>query len=71
MREGGADSGLGQKALGAETGREGLRNSWCSCIVLGGGPVGEGRRGRFKTWAKASRGRDREGGAGKSFDLIL
>ena len=62
MREGGADSGLGQSTLGAKTEREGLRYSWCSCIELGGGPLGKGGRGRFRAWAKASRGRDREGG---------
>ena len=62
MTEGGADSGLGQRRLGAKTRREGFRNWWCSCFVLGGGPVGEGGRGRFRVWAKASQGRDREGG---------
>ena len=56
MREGGADSGLGQRPLGAEAGREGFRIWSCSCFVLEGGPVGEGRRGRFRAWAKASRG---------------
>ena len=62
VREGGADSGLGQRPLGAEIGKEGLRYSWCSCIEPGGGSVGEGGWGRFRAWAKASRGQDREGG---------
>ena len=60
VREGGAESRLGQRPLGAETGREGLRYSWCSCFVLGKGPIGKGGRGRFRAWAKASRGRDME-----------
>ena len=61
MREGGAASELGQRPLGAETWREGLRNSSCSCFVLGGGPVGEEGRGSFRARPKASRGQDREG----------
>ena len=70
MREGGAESGLGQRPLGAEIGREGLIYSWCSCFVLGGGLVGKGGRGRFRAWTKASRGRDREGGL-KRFLVFL
>ena len=62
MKEGGADLGLGQRHLGAETRTEGLRYSWCSCIEPRGGPVDKGGMGRFRAWAKASRGRDREGG---------
>ena len=50
MREGGAELGLGQRPLGAETGREGLRYSWCSCFVFGGGLVGKGGIGRFRAW---------------------
>ena len=48
MREGGADLGLGQRPLGAKTGRVGFRYSWYSCIELGGRPVGEGGWGRFR-----------------------
>ena len=58
MKDGGADSGLGQRPLGAKTGREGFRIWWCSCFVLGEGPVGEGGRGRLRAWAKASWDRD-------------
>ena len=61
VREGSADLGLGYRPLGAGTGREGFRIWWCSCFVLGGGPVGEGGRGRLRAWAKASQDRDREG----------
>ena len=61
--EGGSpDSGLRQRPLGAKTRREGLRYLWCSCIELGGGPLGKGGKGRLRAWAKASWGRDREGG---------
>ena len=70
VREGGAELGLGQNSLGAETRGEGLRYSWCSCFVLGGGLVRKGRRGRFRAWAKASRGRDREGGLQKVVVLL-
>ena len=44
MWEGEADLGLEQRPLGAKIGREGLRYSWCSCIELGGGPIGKGGR---------------------------
>ena len=44
MREGGVDSGLKQRPLVAEIGREGFRIWWCSCIELGRGQVGEGGR---------------------------
>ena len=67
---GGAESGLDQRPLGAETRREGLRYSWYSCFVLGGGPGCKGGRGRFRAWAKASQGRDREGGL-KRFLVFL
>ena len=71
VREGGAESGLGQRPLGAETGREGLRYSWCSCFVPEEGRVGKGGRGRFRAWAKASLGRDIEGGLQKLVVLLL
>ena len=70
MKEGGTDSRLRQRALGAETGREGFRILWCSCFVLGVGPFGEGGRGRFRASAKASWGRDKEGGL-KIFVVFL
>ena len=63
MREGGVVCGLIRGRLGAETGREGLRIWSSSSFELGGGPRAEGGRGSVRAPLRASRGRDREGGA--------